>query len=417
VSRPAVGVIWHEELHPLAGDPAVEVWEIEPQTLWRVGGLGEPRYVVPEELGALPHLLGGPLVVHGVGFPVGGARAPDPAHEPALRASADAVSAPWVSEHMAFNAVERDRAAYNASFLHAPVCTEEAVKIAAARLRRLREVVGRPVAFENPVSYLPRQPWEMLDGEFLRAVAEEADALVLLDLHNAWCNERNGRGSIEALLRALPVDRVVEVHVAGGMDRGGYWLDAHSGAVPREVLQQLPGVVARCPQLQAVVFEILPWFVRRDGVAAVGPMIRDVHEALAARPGLTGAGDPAWQRRGSPVDCAAWEDAVAWLGLGRAPESELEQELSRLPGMRVVRELIWSFRAGRVAAAFPRATRRLRAMVGESAARDVLDGFFAATLPELFPEHGLRQFAEHLAASGPALAEVHALALVELEEG
>jgi uncharacterized protein (UPF0276 family) len=84
---------------------------------------------------------------------------------------------------------------------------------------------------ETPVSYLPPAPGEWPDGAFVAAVAEAADCGILLDLHNALRNARNGRQSVPAFCDALSPERVWELHLAGGERESGFHLDAHAGLI------------------------------------------------------------------------------------------------------------------------------------------------------------------------------------------
>ncbi len=108
-----------------------------------------------------------------------------------------------------------------------------------------------PIAFENPVSYLPPHPAEIPDGEFAAEVAEAADCGILLDLHNLLCNERNGRQSVAEYCRSIPLERVWEIHLAGGQLERGFWLDAHSGIVEPALLEIVAELVPRLPALRA----------------------------------------------------------------------------------------------------------------------------------------------------------------------
>jgi uncharacterized protein (UPF0276 family) len=51
--------------------------------------------------------------------------------------------------------------------------------------------------------------------DFVRAVLEEADCDLLLDVNNIYVNSINHRYDAEAYLKALPADRVLYFHVAG----------------------------------------------------------------------------------------------------------------------------------------------------------------------------------------------------------
>ena len=48
----------------------------------------------------------------------------------------------------------------------------------------------------------------MSDGAFVARIAEEADCGILLDLHNIYCNERNGRITLDAFLADLPMNNL-----------------------------------------------------------------------------------------------------------------------------------------------------------------------------------------------------------------
>ena len=113
-----------------------------------------------------------------------------------------------------------------------------------------------PFAVETGVNYLRPRPDELSDGAFVRSVVTAADCGILLDLHNVWANERNGRQGVREFLAELPLERVWEVHLAGGLEVDGYWLDAHSGPIPPALLDLARDVVAKLPSLGAVVFEI-----------------------------------------------------------------------------------------------------------------------------------------------------------------
>src|SRR5262249_26941292 len=115
-----------------------------------------------------------------------------------------------------------------------------------------------PLALETGVNYLRQSDGEMSDGRFIREVVEGADCGLLLDLHNLWTNERNGRQRALDVIAELPLDRVWEVHVAGGEERGGFWVDSHCGAMPEPVRRLAREVIPCLPNLGAVTLEVFP---------------------------------------------------------------------------------------------------------------------------------------------------------------
>jgi hypothetical protein len=54
----------------------------------------------------------------------------------------------------------------------------------------------------------------------------------------------------------LPLDRVVELHLAGGTSYGNYWVDAHAGAMPDAVFAFAAELAPDLPNLRVVNFEL-----------------------------------------------------------------------------------------------------------------------------------------------------------------
>ena len=124
----------------------------------------------------------------------------------------------------------------------------------------------------------------MPDGDFVAEVAEAADCGILLDLHNVLCNARNGRQSVEAFCDAIPLDRVWEIHLAGGVSERGFWLDAHSGLVEPVLMDLVADLIPRLPALGAIIFEIMPEFIPATGLTAIGKVLGQLNDLWSARP-------------------------------------------------------------------------------------------------------------------------------------
>ena len=243
-----VGVVYWPILDPLLREPGspATVVEIEPQAFWemshddRHGWRYRPNAALLDELAALPQAK----LIHGVGHPVGGTVTDPLDHLNLLQDAVTQLAPTWVSEHLSLNRFERPQGGpepldqvEHAGFLLPPSQTPATTRVAADNLQRLRSAMDRPMAFETGVNYLRPQAGEMSDGDFFAAVAETSDCGIVLDLHNLWCNACNGRQSVDEVMARLPLERVWEVHLAGGMRHGAYWLDAHSGRIPEPVIE------------------------------------------------------------------------------------------------------------------------------------------------------------------------------------
>jgi uncharacterized protein (UPF0276 family) len=261
----------------------VQVVEVEPQTLWDHTDR-DGRSIRTDALSWLRSLRR-PLLSHGVGFPVGGTTPPEADGVRASARSARELHAVHWSEHLAFNragAVAGGQARH-AGYLLPPMPTTQTVDAAVAHIAGFQAELDRPFLVETPTSYLRPVPGDLTDGQFVAQVAERADCGILLDLHNIWANQRNGRQPVAEFLAEIPVERVWEVHLAGGFTMDGYYLDAHVGPVPAELLELAEAVVPMLPNVRAVLYEAEPQSIAalgRDGLRAV---LEQLH-LLAALP-------------------------------------------------------------------------------------------------------------------------------------
>src|SRR3954447_4636143 len=319
-----VGVVYIPGIDSILGDDglAFDVIEVEPQTIWRRRG---ERYVPDDEIIGHVSALPQRKLVHGVGCPVGGSV---PHEEEQVALFADAVrtfGAPWASEHLSFNRAYGGGGAFNAGFLLPPLQTRAGADAAAATARTLASRLPVPFAVETGVNYLRPRAGELSDGAFVTAVAEGADCGILLDLHNLWANERNGRQPVREFLDEIPLDRVWEVHVAGGFEYAGYWLDAHSGVMPVGLLELAAEVVPKLPNVHAIIFEMVPQALARTDVAVLRRQVETLRSI--------------WTTRGTGVDRRAmktasilasddvsprqWQDTLGALAVGRQASGTL----------------------------------------------------------------------------------------------
>ena len=332
-----VGVVYSSALEPLldAAPELINVLEVEPQTSWIETRNAESPYLVradiQEHLASLP----GDKLVHSIGTPVGGSVAAHAAQIPLLRQTIEHLHAPWASEHLSFNLTPD----FFTGFFLPPRQSDAGLKTYVEAIKRLRDGVGVPLAIETGVNYLRPRPDEIPDGEFISAVAEAADCGILLDLHNVYCNELNGRQTVERFLTHLPLERVWEVHLAGGFELEGYWLDAHSGAIPDRLEGLARDVIASLPELKAIIFEIFSSFLPHFGLDATRGELEKLHALWALRGSHVSRG----RTRSVPAEAteigispAAWERALGSLVIGRAPSTALGHELASDPGVPLV---------------------------------------------------------------------------------
>ncbi len=111
-------------------------------------------------------------------------------------------------------------------------CTEDAVRWVAERVRRAQDVLGMRIGLENASYYVAPPGAEMSETEFIRAIVEQADCLLHLDVNNIYVNSRNFGFDPLAFMTALPLERTCYLHVAGHYtEPDGLLVDTHGAEV------------------------------------------------------------------------------------------------------------------------------------------------------------------------------------------
>ena len=420
-----VGVVWWPPLDTLCreSEGLVDVIEVEPEAFW-VPEPGGFRSFAGE---ALKHLTQ-PKLLHSVGAPVCGTCPAPRGHAEALAREVAELHPEYVSEHLS---VTRFRPKIGdpdvfAGFMLPPAQSRAGVERAAANiLEHSYALGGIPLAVETTVSYLPPAPGEWPDGAFVRAVAETADCGILLDLHNVLCNSRNGRQSVADFCDAIPLERVWEIHLAGGENEGGFYVDAHSGLVEPELMEIATALVPRLPNLRAITLEIMPERVAEAGLPAIARQLGRIRDLWNLRANTSEPHFNAIQTlppTGSPLnDPEAWERLLGCAVIGH-PQPAIDPRTaewwkSATAALELYRLLIGEARASAVLSSAPRTTRHLLNGRGGPGTRRILAEFWSQSPPLYTAMDEARAFFRFLAeseAKTPELMDAVALDAAEL---
>ncbi len=173
-----------------------------------------------------------PLAVHCVGLNIGGNDPLDDNYLAQLEKLIARVDPLWVSDHLCWTAFEGRRL----NELMPLPFTSEAVKHVGDRISRIQDRLGRRILIENLSAYVGFDEAEMTEWEFVAAVANHADCMILLDVNNIHVSARNIGFDSSDYLAGIPGDRVAEIHLAGFEDHGTHYLDAHSREISNDVL-------------------------------------------------------------------------------------------------------------------------------------------------------------------------------------
>jgi uncharacterized protein (UPF0276 family) len=183
-----------------------------------------------------------PVVTHGLSLSLGGTDPLDRAYLSALGAFVRGVESPWHSEHVCFSSVG---GAELLDLLPIPF-TRASLENTQRRAREVRAALGVPLAVENISWYAHPGPQELDEATFLRELVLGADLGLLLDVNNVYVNAKNHGFDAWEFLAALPLERVVQLHVAGHqVERLGFRIDTHGEPVCDEVFALLGRTLER----------------------------------------------------------------------------------------------------------------------------------------------------------------------------
>ena len=218
-----------------------------------------------------------PVVLHGVSLNIGSTAPLDLEYLGKVRALAERVQAPWVTDHLCWTGAS----GRNLHDLLPLPLNEETFAHVSGRLKIAMDVLGRPIHLENPSTYLEFTASTIGEAEFLSRLTRETGCGLLLDVNNVHVSSFNHGWDARAYIDAVPADRVVQVHLAGHTDKGSHLLDTHSDHVKSEVWDLYARLVARTGPVTTLV-EWDDEIPDLDVVHAEVLMARDLAERVLA---------------------------------------------------------------------------------------------------------------------------------------
>ena len=373
----------------------IDTLEVEPQTLCirnRTDKLQIPTRVF-EEIAAMPYNK----LVHSIGAPVGGSLPASEEQLNLIKYSAGLFDSPWVTEHLSFNAITE----FDTGFFLPPCQTEQGLKQAIQNVRVLQEKIGRPIAVETGVNYLKPNNKEIQDGTFTGMLARETGCGILLDIHNLFANQLNGRQSIKEFLKQIPLDQVVEMHIAGGTELNGLWMDSHSGPIDKRLLALTREILPELTNLKAITYEIFDSYVPVVGDPLIIREMETVRDLWDTRSkGYSPStkeempkGVIHVQKLNKEYEPEEWEQLLGYEVIGHTANSKGTEQQERF---EIYQKLIREFRASMVAKIFKLTTRYMMLVLGVDVFSVILRDFWSKYPPEQLSHKEAKNFAEYL---------------------
>jgi uncharacterized protein (UPF0276 family) len=241
------------------GTAGIDFMEVAPENWINVGGkFGKSLRRYTEQM---------PFIIHGLSLSIG---SPAPLDEDLVFAIKDFMKAHQItcySEHLTY--CSDDGHLYD--LLPIPFC-EDAVHYVADRIKRVQDILEQRIAIENGSYYTVAPGSNMREIDFIKAVLEEADCDLLLDINNIYVNSVNHRYDAVEFLKSLPGERISYSHIAGHYNEAeDLIVDTHGADVIEPVWNLL--------DIAYEHFGVFPTLVERDfNIPPLEELITEVNQ-------------------------------------------------------------------------------------------------------------------------------------------
>ena len=182
-----------------------------------------------------------PIIPHGLNLSIGGVESFDPVLINNVTELFKIINPPWFSDHLCFNYVERT---YIHDLIPLPF-TKKVAKHVSDRIKKIQDIFQLPFLIENPSYYMVIED-EISEADFISQILEKSDCGLLLDINNVYVNSRNHKYDPIKFLDDIPIERTVQVHIAGHFNRGKIIIDTHGEPIVKDVYNLFGALLQRC---------------------------------------------------------------------------------------------------------------------------------------------------------------------------
>ena len=223
-----------------------------------------------------------PMAMHGVAMSLGSAQGINPDYLRKVKALAQRIEPMWVSDHLCWTGTT----AQPMHDLYPLPYTEECAQLLVAQIGQAQDILGRRLVLENVSSYLRYSASGVTEWDFLAHVAQQADCDLLVDVNNIYVSSVNHGFDPLQYLRALPPERVRQIHLAGHSLNGAFIIDTHDHPVA-------PEVWALYAQACAMFGPTATMIERDDHIPPLAELLAELDQARAIASANGAGGDPA----------------------------------------------------------------------------------------------------------------------------
>ncbi len=192
-----------------------------------------------------------PVVMHGIAMSIGTVDPLNSEYLYKLKNLINWLEPAWISDHLCWTGIAHK----NSHDLLPVPYTQEALKHIISRIKQVQDYLERPIALENPSTYLEFKESHIPEAQFIAEMAKESGCSLLLDVNNVYVSCYNHRLDPKAYIDALPLDKVVQIHLSGHSNHGTHIIDTHDDHVINEVWSLYRYVVHKAGRIPNTMIE------------------------------------------------------------------------------------------------------------------------------------------------------------------
>lgn len=255
------------EIQQGCADHEVAFLEVAPENYMRRGG------PLPARLSSLVERF--PLVSHGLMMSLGSTDPLDRDYLATLAHFTRMYRPQWHSDHLCWSGLG---GTLMHDLLPLPFRHDTILRVA-DKLRFAQDALNVPMAIENISWYFQVGYPHYAETDFIAEILERSGCSLVLDVNNVFVNATNHGFDPLAWLAEIPLERVIQLHIAGHeVQEDGLIIDTHGDDVRTEVEDLLRWVITRkgpCPVLLERDANIPPLTVLLEEVARLNRVYQD----------------------------------------------------------------------------------------------------------------------------------------------
>jgi hypothetical protein len=190
------------------------------------------------------------IVLHSLNLSVGSATPIDYDYLRSVRRILEVSKAPYQSDHLCMSRMP----GINMGHLTPIWLTRSLLELVVRKVDAIQSFLGKPLVLETITYYFEIPMGDISQPAFFRELVERTGCGILMDIANLDINASNHGFDPIAYLEEMPLDHVVQVHLAGGHRTLERREDSHSELVEESTWKLFDALAART-KVKAVILE------------------------------------------------------------------------------------------------------------------------------------------------------------------